>query len=133
VVVRDSPQPPLAGWRVVRLVSTGSQQDGVRRLCLKGLRLHGIVRLDLLKQVQAPANSALPRLLARQGMSAASWLPCFPHFLPLPCAGLPCMPLQLPPCFPTLPCMLCGSSLNFGALLSTMQRFQLHMYSGPLP
>lgn len=44
--------PPLDGWRVVRLMSTGTQQDGVHRLCLKSLRLYGVVRVDLLKQVQ---------------------------------------------------------------------------------
>jgi len=35
-------------FQVLRIVSTGPQEDGVHRLCLKGLRLHGTARVDLM-------------------------------------------------------------------------------------
>jgi hypothetical protein len=34
--------------QVLRIVGAGPQEDGVHRLCLKGLRLHGTARVDLM-------------------------------------------------------------------------------------
>ncbi|DBB04806.1 TPA: hypothetical protein ACH3X3_010097 [Trebouxia sp. C0006] len=39
-------------WRVLRLLGTGPQQDGVHRLSLKDVKLHGTVRISLLEQAE---------------------------------------------------------------------------------
>lgn len=53
---------PLRPWRVVRLVATGCQEDGVHRLCLRNLKISGTARIDLLHQ----AGGFVPDL-PRQG------------------------------------------------------------------
>ncbi|KAK9820583.1 hypothetical protein WJX72_011925 [[Myrmecia] bisecta] len=40
-VVQQQAGFALSGWRVVRLVGTGMQQDGVHKLCIKNLKLYG--------------------------------------------------------------------------------------------
>ncbi|GLC36468.1 hypothetical protein PLESTB_000151500 [Pleodorina starrii] len=40
----------MGPWRVMRLQATGAQEDGVHRLCVRGLRMYGIARVDLMQQ-----------------------------------------------------------------------------------
>ncbi|GLI63783.1 hypothetical protein VaNZ11_006864 [Volvox africanus] len=40
----------LGPWRVLRIQATGAQEDGVHRLCMRGLRMYGIARVDLMQQ-----------------------------------------------------------------------------------
>lgn len=67
------PQPPVSEWRVMRLVSTGTQQDGVRRLCLRALRLFGIVRVDLMKQVGPGGLAGRAVWACRAGAAPDLW------------------------------------------------------------
>lgn len=60
---------PPDGWHVLRLLSNGCQQDGVRRLCLKSLKLHGVVRVNLLNQDKGMLmnNTSLNKALSPMG------------------------------------------------------------------
>eukprot|EP00884_Botryococcus_braunii_P022966 jgi/Botrbrau1/9353/Bobra.354_2s0011.1 len=49
-VLPEQAPPHSSDWSVVRLVGCDAQQDGVYRLAVKGLKLYGTVRINLMRQ-----------------------------------------------------------------------------------
>lgn len=67
--------PPGRPWQVLRIQSTGSQEDGVHRLCVRNLRVSGVCRIDLMAQAGQGHHALRPHQVLKPVLAVPPPLP----------------------------------------------------------